>query len=74
MSIYIRTSLFWGGGVFWVWGGGGESADFIFVCAGIFLTPRTKPFKLDRVSFSTPFKFAKVRIQARQEAPSHGEL
>ena len=26
-----------GGGVFWVWGGGG-SADFIFMGAGIFLT------------------------------------
>ena len=33
-----------GGGVFWVWGGGGN-ADFIFMGAGIFLIFTNSPCK-----------------------------
>ena len=33
-----KIPRFRGGGVFWVFGGGGGSADFIFMGAGIFLT------------------------------------
>ena len=36
----IKFLVLWGGGVFWVWGGGGGSADFIFMGARIFL-PKT---------------------------------
>ena len=38
-SISIKF-LVLGGGVFWVLGGGGGSADFIFMGAGIFLRKR----------------------------------
>ena len=34
----IKFLVLGGGGVFWVLGGGGESADFIFMGARIFLT------------------------------------
>ena len=35
-----KIPRFRGGGVFWVWGGGGGSADFIFMGARIFLNVR----------------------------------
>ena len=40
------------GGVFWVWGGGVGSADFIFMGARIFLKKKTRPL-IDHQSWSS---------------------
>ena len=52
----IKFLVLGGGGVFWVWGGGG-SADFIFTGARIFLkfckTPQLQLHKINNFNFAS---------------------